>query len=225
MSRFVIKFSKDGYIKYISHLDLLRVFKRTFKVCDIKLKYSQGYNPHPKMGFAQPLSLGYSSSCEYLEIDTDDDKKPKEILFLLKNNLPDGIEISEVFPLRNEIKSLAAVTTACTYRISMGIKTDEKTAENKVASYLAQKEIFAEKRMKKTKKFEPVEIRQMIQELSVEFNDGELILNCKLDSGSTTNLSPELLIKSFIEFSGFNVQRHEIEVERTGILFSDCIRI
>lgn len=31
MSRYVLKFRKFGYVKYISHLDLLRVFKRTFK--------------------------------------------------------------------------------------------------------------------------------------------------------------------------------------------------
>ena len=58
MSRYVIKFSKEGNIRYISHLDLLRLFKRSFKRVGIKLQYSQGFNPHPKMSFAQPLSLG-----------------------------------------------------------------------------------------------------------------------------------------------------------------------
>ena len=56
MSRYVLKFRKFGYVKYISHLDLLRVFKRTFKKTDLQLRYSQGFNPHPRMGFAQPLS-------------------------------------------------------------------------------------------------------------------------------------------------------------------------
>ncbi len=225
MSRFVIKFSKTGYIKYISHLDLLRVFKRTFKVCGIKLKYSQGFNPHPKMGFAQPLSLGYSSISEYIEIDTDDNKNAKEIHFLLKDNLPKGIEIYETFELKKEIKSLASITKACTYRIRIPLRTDEAAAKNLLSAYLAQKRIFAEKRIKKSKSFESVEIRNMIRKLSAELAEDELVLNCELDSGSTSNLSPELLIKSFIDFSGTDVKRHEIEVERTGIIFSDCIQI
>ena len=48
MNRFAIKFNKRGYIKYTSHLDMLRLFKRAMKRCDIRLKYSQGFNPHPK---------------------------------------------------------------------------------------------------------------------------------------------------------------------------------
>ena len=70
MPRYVARFEKGGYTKYISHLDLLRVFKRAFKVMGLDIRYSNGYNPHPKMSFAQPLSLGYSSLCEYLEFET-----------------------------------------------------------------------------------------------------------------------------------------------------------
>ena len=69
-TRYVLKFTKSGYVKYISHLDLLRLFKRAFKKTGLTLKYSQGFNPHPKMGFAQPLSLGYSSICELIEYET-----------------------------------------------------------------------------------------------------------------------------------------------------------
>lgn len=224
MPRFVIKFSKDGYIKYISHLDLLRVFKRTFKVCDIKLKYSQGFNPHPKMGFAQPLSLGYSSTSEYLEIDTDDDKKPEEIKFLLRNNLPEGIEVNEIFPMKDDIKSLAAATIACSYRIIFPVKMSENEAGKLVSDYLAKEAIFAEKRMKKSKRYELVEIRKMIREMDFETGENDFTLICKLDSGSQSNLSPELVIKSFIELSGLDIPRHEIEVERTCIFFSDCIQ-
>ena len=57
MGQYAIKFSKQGFICYTSHLDLLRLFKRAFKKAGIKLAYSQGFNPHPKMGFAQPLVL------------------------------------------------------------------------------------------------------------------------------------------------------------------------
>lgn len=67
MNRFVLEFSKQGYIKYISHLDMLRLFKRTFKRAGIPLDYSKGFNPHPRMSFAQPLSLGYTSKQELIK--------------------------------------------------------------------------------------------------------------------------------------------------------------
>ena len=65
MYKYTIVFSKTGLVKYISHLDMLRLFKRAFRRAGIELAYSQGFNPHPKMGFAQPLSLGYEAEAEY----------------------------------------------------------------------------------------------------------------------------------------------------------------
>ena len=70
MYRYYLEFSKTGNIRFISHLDLLRLFKRTFKRSGIELVYSQGFNPHPKLGFAQPLSLGYEGLAEILEFET-----------------------------------------------------------------------------------------------------------------------------------------------------------
>ena len=62
MGRYLLKFTKEGNIRYISHLDLLRVFQRAMKRAGISLRYSQGFNPHAKISFAHPLSLGYSST-------------------------------------------------------------------------------------------------------------------------------------------------------------------
>ena len=53
----ILKFTKEKRLKYISHLDVLRLFQRAFKRAGIKLSYSKGYNPHAKVGFALPLSL------------------------------------------------------------------------------------------------------------------------------------------------------------------------
>ena len=91
-NRYVIKFSKTGYIKYTSHLDLMRSFKRTFKMAKLGLRYSQGFNPHPKMSFAQPLSLGYSSRYELIEFETNEHLKPVEILDRIDGKLPEGID-------------------------------------------------------------------------------------------------------------------------------------
>ena len=70
MFKYVMTFSKTGTICYTSHLDLMRMFKRAFKRGGIKLAYSQGFNPHPKLGFAQPLSLGYEGMKELMEFET-----------------------------------------------------------------------------------------------------------------------------------------------------------
>ena len=84
-----------GYVKYTSHLDLLRIFKRAFKKTRLGLKYSQGFNPHPKMGFAQPLSLGYSGKCELIEFELNAPMDEKLILQRMQSEMPDGISLLE----------------------------------------------------------------------------------------------------------------------------------
>ena len=60
-------FSKTGRAKYISHLDLMRTFQRAFARAHIQIKHTEGFNPHPFVSIALPLSVGYSSQCEILE--------------------------------------------------------------------------------------------------------------------------------------------------------------
>ena len=226
MPRFVMKFSKEGYTKYISHLDLLRVFKRAFKVMGLDIRYSQGFNPHPKMGFAQPLSLGYSSIAEYLEFETVTDHDPDEIKELFKGLLPEDVKILDLIRFDQEVKSLAAETVACRYLISIpvGPEMDLEHLEKLLNGYFALKSIKALKRMKKTKSMEEVEIRDKIRSITVDLKEEQAVLDCLLDSGSQSNLSPEQVISSFLEFAGWNVERWEIEVERTEILYSNRIR-
>ena len=81
--RYLFVFQKTNLMVYISHLDIKRLFRRSIKSCGYKIIYSQGFNPHPKMSIAQPLSLGYEGLEEYLEIELDTDTSPA----LIKENI------------------------------------------------------------------------------------------------------------------------------------------
>ena len=63
-----LEFYKKGRMKYISHLDLIRTMTGALGRSEIPVYYSEGFNPHPKMVFALPLSVGCESICEYLDI-------------------------------------------------------------------------------------------------------------------------------------------------------------
>jgi uncharacterized protein (DUF2344 family) len=72
--KYIIEFSKTGRMAYISHLDLARAFLRALRMTGLRPAYSQGFNPHPKMSIALPLSLGQSSVCELIEIETGENQ-------------------------------------------------------------------------------------------------------------------------------------------------------
>ena len=217
-NKYVIKFAKEGYIKYTSHLDMLRLFKRAFKKCGIKLAYSQGFNPHPKMGFAQPLSLGYTSHCELLEFETVDSQSTADLKEKMAAVMPMGVEILAVAPLKISAKSLAGVVDEALYKVVFPVDAASADFNQVVADYLAQTEILAEKRQKKTKKMATVDIRKKIRKIAV--GEGEkLTLMMNLDCGSISNLSPEQVIASFIKFAQLPIERYDIEVERLEMMF------
>lgn len=224
MPRYVARFEKGGYTKYISHLDLLRVFKRAFKVMGLDIRYSNGYNPHPKMSFAQPLSLGYSSLCEYLEFETLTPHDPDSLREDLAKNLPRDLAITELFQFDSEVKTLAAESDACEYRIFVPFEGTEEEFRDLFTSYMAQDRITALKKMKKTKTLEEVDIKDKIRSWKVSNEGDNAVIDCILDSGSHSNLSPELVIKSFLDFSKLPLMRWDLEVQRVQQFFTDRIR-
>ena len=224
MPRYVARFEKGGYTKYISHLDLLRVFKRAFKVMGLDIRYSNGYNPHPKMSFAQPLSLGYSSLCEYLEFETLTPHDPESLKEDLAKNLPRDLAITELFQFDSEVKTLAAESDACEYRIFVPFEGTEEEFRDLFTSYMAQDRITALKKMKKTKTMEEVDIKDKIRSWKVSKEGDNAVIDCILDSGSHSNLSPELVIKSFLDFSKLPLMRWDLEVQRVQQFFTDRIR-
>lgn len=217
--RYVVRFSKNGYAKYTSHLDLLRFFKRAFRKSGIQLRYSQGFNPHPKLGFAQPLSLGYSSCCELLEFETDKKYETEEIYELLKNEMPDGLDLQWCKGIDGEIKSLAASCESAEYSVTIPYVLSESELKKYIDGYLAQEEITAMKRQKKDKKMVAVDIKRMIRKLEGKAYEHGIKLSMLLDCGSFSNCSPELVIASFCSFAQIDIPRYEMEVERREINF------
>ena len=223
-NKYVIKFSKDGYAKYTSHLDLLRFFKRAFRKSGIALSYSQGFNPHPKLGFAQPLSLGYSSTCELIEFTTDVPYDTDEIFNLLKDMMPEGLNLLYCKELDESIKSLAAIADYAVYTVNIPHSVSESELAELAKGYMAQEEILAMKKQKKDKKLVSVNIKHMIRNFDAMVDGDEIRLDLLLDCGSISNCSPELVIASFCEFAKIHVPRYAMEVERQVLGFSSNLQ-
>ncbi|MDD4565769.1 MAG: TIGR03936 family radical SAM-associated protein [Eubacteriales bacterium] len=219
-NRYAVRFYKDGNIRYISHLDLLRLFKRTFKRAGIRLQYSQGFNPHPKMSFAQPLSLGYSSSSEYLEFETQNTYSTDVIAEKLNSLMPEGLGILSCEELPDKEKSLAAMTEAADYEITIPVD-DSLEIENTdlLREYISQDQIKVMKRQKKSGRKIEINIKPLIYSISVDRRGNCIMLEAKLAAGSVSNLSPELVLTTFCEFTDISYDRATVAIKRKEIYF------
>lgn len=220
MYKYAVRFSKTGTICYTSHLDIMRLFNRTIKRAGIKLAYSQGFNPHPKMVFAQPLSLGYTGMNEYIEIETTEDHEPGYIAEKLAGLMPPGLDIKGCERMEEGRRTLAAMTVAAEYMIEIPLGRPIEMSDEEIAEfYMGQDRIITIKKQKKKKEPVEIDIRPMIRQLQVSQQDGGIIIDVVLDSGSISNLSPELLIKTFVEKLGIDTDRSEMDVTRKEIIF------
>ena len=220
MNKYVITFSKTGTICYTSHLDMMKLFKRVFRRAGIALSYSQGFNPHPRMGFAQPLSLGYWGMKELLEFETEKTYECSYIEDALKKLLPEGLEILECRQGESQGRTLAARTEAAEYMISIPVAEPlDMTGEEIYEAYMGQERITALKKQKKKKEPAEMDIKPMIRRISFTAEKENLFVNALLDSGSTSNLSPELVISTLVKSLDILVEREQIQVMRKEILF------
>ena len=64
-----IKFTKEGPMKFVGHLDTMRYFQKAIRRAELPIAFSGGYSPHMIMSFANPLGIGITSEGEYFDIE------------------------------------------------------------------------------------------------------------------------------------------------------------
>lgn len=139
------RFEKIGNARYISHLDLMRLFQRSFKRAGLPLTHTQGFNPRPSVSIALPLSLGVESFCELLDFELEQSVECGEICKRLNAVLVDGIHVLEVYEQGRKLKDLALLKSCLLLEYDRQIP-DGCTAE--IERLFEQTELFVEKKGK-----------------------------------------------------------------------------
>lgn len=89
--RLRVTYSKTGLIRFISHLDLMRLLFRAFARAEIPVAYSQGFSPHPRFEFCPPLKVGMAGLGELLEVELLGEIDIPAAIGTLNGTLPSGV--------------------------------------------------------------------------------------------------------------------------------------
>ena len=158
-----MQFQKKSYARYLSQLDLVRLFERASKQAGLPLLYSQGFNPHPKVSFAPPLSMGYTSEAEYLDMEIDAAFNAASIPDLLNPYLPEGLDITDFKIIREKVTSLAATINSSEYEVYLSDSDAAAAFDAALEKILKAEEIPVERRVKG--KYKQINIRPFIDSL------------------------------------------------------------
>ena len=196
MSNYILKYSRDERVRYISHLDFIRTFHRTVRRTDLKMSFSQGFNPHPVMTVAMPLSVGITSDCEYIKIGFDGDYSCDEIKDKLNGAFPPGFKIEAVVMADGKKYDFAKLTRAA-YRVEVECND---TSSFDADAFMKNPEL---KVMKKSKSgVKEADIRPYIYEFSAEVVDSvKMNLRMCLAAGNDYNLKVDSVIDAMTKYS------------------------
>ena len=118
-ARLRIRFGCDGALRYVSHLDLMRVWERACKRAGLPLTHSQGFTPRPKIALAAPLAVGVTSEAELLDIVLFQPVDAATARGALETQVPDGVSIIEIASAPLKQPSLQSQVRAAEYEVEL----------------------------------------------------------------------------------------------------------
>lgn len=190
MDKLRLRFRKTGRAVYISHLDLMHTMQRCFSRAGFELKYSEGFNPHPQISIALPLSVGTGSVCEVMDFrltaDTDIAALPAKLTAVM----PEGIECIECYEPQRKTAELKYLSIEGFFEYDSG---DIGQICGKLREFFSAEAIVITKKTKRG--IGESDIRPAIKSMELIPGEGRVDIKAVISAQEPT-LNPELLAES-----------------------------
>ena len=206
-----IWFSKQGRIKYVSHLDIMRCMTRAVRRADIPLWYTEGFNPHPYLNFLQPMPLGVEGLNEPLDIRIEGEISDEEIMEKLNNVLPVGIKVTKVTEPYMKSNDLAFAEYEIYFEKEENLVAElDRAMQSGVLVCEKMGKVNGRKRVKE------VNVSENIRKYSLSENDDAVVMNVILPGGNTKNVNPMNLLDAVNKYLGTDIV--PLNIVRLGLL-------
>ena len=218
-----LKFRKTGSLQYISHLDLQRTFNRVISRACLPVWYTKGFNPHIKLVFSTPLSIGAQSVCEYLDIKIDREMICAEIMKRLNAELTDELYVTDAYYPSRDFSEIAWAS----YDIEINTQGASKTMAEEIQQALTMSPVMLTKKTKSGEK--EIDIIPLIYSVNTAFDSKQdtIKINSVLSASSTEYLNPEMLItalKQKLNIMSGDPKEEWYSIMRTELLKEDMTR-
>ncbi len=206
-------YKKSGPLRFVSHLDMNRVMTRLLRLSKVPMWYTEGFNRHPYITFALPLSLGFVSEYEVMDFRLDEDDfdilKAQKMISAV---CPQGIE---VIALKEPIFKSGKIAMA---DFEISFSNGSIATEDTLNEFLTREEILVYKTTKKGGKKE-IDLSDKIHAFNISKGRDGLILSVRLPAGGEDNVNPKILVDKYLEEIGDNGGFYT--VNRTMLFLAD----
>jgi radical SAM-linked protein len=210
MQRLRIRFSRGEEIKFISHLDIMRLWQRALHRAEIPLAYTEGFSPHPRLSLAAPLAVGVTSQAELMDVFCSKWVSPHFFSSAVSQQLPAGIEIQQVNSVAPTMPSLQSQVGYAEYEVELETERDEAGVKAALTSLLAAEQLaWHHERDTGTRNYD---LRSLIDDLWLSsWQQGSCTIGMRLRCDSGGSGRPEQVAAAL----GFS---HPTSIHRTKLL-------
>jgi len=216
-----IKFRKVDDLQYISHLDLQRTIARVLVRANIPMWYTKGFNPHAKVVFGLPLSVGTESECEFIDLRVDRDIPCEEVKALLNRELTEEMQILDAYVPTSKFADIAWAS----YEMVLRFEGANAQKAQEMQALYSTVPLTMTKKSKSGEK--EVDLIPMIRKVSVTSpEDGKIRICATLRAGNVEHLNPELLITAAKEKCGIlsgDPTKESYSILRTHVYLDDAV--
>lgn len=215
-----IRFRKVGDLQYISHLDLQRTIQRILVRANVPVWYTKGFNPHMKIVFSTPLSIGAESVCEMLDVRLNRDISCEEMVKSLNEQVTDELRVLDAYIPTTKFSDIVWSS----YEITVQSPSLSAAVVDELYKILSSSELFATKKTKSGEK--TINIVPLVRNFATEFDEesGVLCIKTLLRADGEFYLNPELFLFALHDASGILTGgEHEVQysILRTENYFED----
>jgi radical SAM-linked protein len=211
MQRLRLKFNRGEELKFLSHLDLMRLWERALRRATIPLAYSEGFTPHPHIALAAPLLVGVTSEAELMDVSLSRWISPQSFIVQIEKQLPRGITLLEVWPVGPNVPSLQSQVKFVDYRVEIETEKAGGEVESELRSFMSKKELPWHHQRDTGDRY--YDLRALVHNVSlIHCKDAVCVLDMRLRCDEKGAGRPEQVIKAL----GFD--KRPKSIHRTNII-------
>lgn len=216
MIKYRMEITKGEQVRYISHLDYASLMQRAVRRAHLPAAYSEGFNPHMKISFASALSVGITSSCEYMDLELKKDMCQPEVFDRLRAALPPGVELLQVRQVNSRAKALMSIVDEASYEITVPCACAADDVQKAIDAFNSAREIrFVRETPKKKKE---IELRQYLPKpLKFAYDDKEIKLTVNIAITPAGTAKPGEVLSALNQQFALPIDALEAKICRTGL--------
>ena len=210
----MVAFEKGEQLRFIGHLDLMRTMQRALRRSGLPIKYSNGFNPHIRLSFAAPLSVGVIGLRELMEVPVEDGLSERQFMDAMNATLPSCMRIHACRSVEDSFPALMSLVAGADYRIVLPVMPETEKLVSRFDAFMALKTFVANRRTKSGEN--PCDIRPFVLDGKCSRLNDHFVIELRTLALKEGMLKPSLWLDSFREFAGCSEVPHLIF--RTSIL-------